>query len=132
MERGLMQLTFTPVESDDAEDCPIDLSSPEDVLIEVIMHDLAGSKTDWKNFSIESTTVINGKDEVTGAAEYERSYGFLDYTIQGLIDPPGEGWFVVVGVTGTYTRGDGWHTDDDMRFSHEAVRAATPEEIAEA
>jgi hypothetical protein len=128
-----MQLTLTPVESDDAEDCPIDLSSPEDVLIEVIMHDPAGSKTDWKNFSIESTTVINGKEGVTGAAEYEHSYGgFLDYTIQGLIDPPGEGWFVVQGMTGQFHRGDGWMTDDSMSFWHEGVRPATPEEIAEA
>lgn len=107
-----------------------DFSSPENVLIEVIMHDPAGPTDDWKNFGIESTTVISGKDDVTGAASYEKSYGgFLDYTIQDMIDPPGEGWFTIVGMTGSYTRGDGWMTDDDMDFYHEAVRPATEEEI---
>ncbi|QIG75734.1 hypothetical protein EVC20_163 [Rhizobium phage RHph_Y2_17_1] len=128
-----LELTRGADDSDTDEAERIDLSSPEDVLIEVIMHDPAGSKTDWKNFGIESTTVINGKEGITGAAEYENSYGgFLDYTIQGLIDPPGEGWFVVQGMTGQFHRGDGWMTDDDMSFWHEGVRPATPEEIAEA
>ncbi|AGC36166.1 hypothetical protein B7L88_gp122 [Rhizobium phage RHEph10] len=130
-----MQLAFTIAAAEETEEEPerIDLSSPEDVLIEVIMHDPAGSKTDWENFGIESTTVINGKEGITGAAEYERCYGTsLDYTIKDLIDPPGEGWFVVQGVTAKFHRGDGWTTDDDMSFWHEAVRPATPEEIAEA
>jgi hypothetical protein len=118
--------------ADDAAIEPVfEFSSPEDVLIEVIMHDLAGSKTDWKNFGIESTTIINGKEGVIGAAEYERTEGgFLDYTIKDMIDPPGEGWFVIVGVTATYHRGDGWMTDDNMSFEHQTVRPATPDEIA--
>ncbi|MBX5130769.1 hypothetical protein HJB53_30225 [Rhizobium lentis] len=130
-----MNITLQPAEADSADEAkPVfDFASPEDVLIEVIMHDPAGSKTDWKNFGIETTAVINTKDGVTGAASYEHDYGgFLDYTIQGLIDPPGEGWFVVHGITGQYHRGDGWMTDDDMRFDHQGVRPATPEEIAEA
>ncbi|TDW20458.1 hypothetical protein EV128_12588 [Rhizobium azibense] len=128
-----MELTFSPAQADDTEEEVIDLDSPEDVLIEVIMHDPAGSTTDWKNFGIETTTVIAGKEGVTGAASYEHSYGgFLEYTIQGLIDPPGEGWFVVHGITGQFHRGDGWMTDDDMSFWHQGVRPATPEEIAQA
>ena len=45
-----------------------------------------------------------------------------------LIDPPGEGFFVVEGMTGHYTRGDGWMTDDDMEFYFTGVRPATEED----
>lgn len=107
-----------------------DFNSPEDVLIEVI-EDLPNiGYGDWKGFSIDSCTVINGSEGVTGAASYERSYGgFLDYTIEGMIDFPGAGWFVVEGVTGEYVRGDGYTSDDDMRFYYKSVRPATEDEI---
>ncbi|OCP21949.1 MULTISPECIES: hypothetical protein [unclassified Ensifer] len=127
-----VKLELIPITDDaDTEDMKIfDFTSPENVLIEVVMHDPAGPTDKWTNFSIESTTVISGKEGVTGAAEYERCYGAgLDYTIQQIIDPPGEGWFVIVGMTGHYSRGDGWMTDDDMEFYHEAVRPAIEEEI---
>ncbi len=110
-----------------------DFNSPEDVLIEVIDDDDADlTLPNWKKHSIETCVVIRCEnDEVTGAASYEHSYGgFLDYTIEGMIDCPGPGWFVVEGVTGYYSKGDGWMTDDDMEFYHAGVLRATPEEIS--
>lgn len=123
---------FLEIEEEDGDNSkPIfDFSSPEDVLFEVVgPHDESGSRTDWRNFSIETCTIINFKEGVTGAASYDAEYGgFLDYTIQSMIDPPGEGWFVMVGITGEYHKGDGWVTDDDMTFDFKTVRPATEEE----
>lgn len=119
---------LTPIDQPDPDPEPIDFDSPEDVLIEVICNVDDVDKR-WQDHSIEIATVINGKDGVMGAASYEHSYGgFLDYTIQDLIDCPGAGWFVVEGVTGTYTKGDGWMTDDDLRFAYKSVRRATEDE----
>jgi hypothetical protein len=36
-----------------------------------------------------------------------------------MIDCPGEGWFIVHGVTAVFSKGDGWTTDDDMEFTCE-------------
>lgn len=108
-----------------------DFSSPEDVLIEVILNKPETGPPTWDAHSIETCTIIGCDDEVTGAASYEQSYGgFLDYTIDGMIECPGSGWFVVVGITGDYVKGDGWMTDDNMYFYHESVRPATEEEKA--
>ena len=104
-----------------------DFNSPEDVLIQIIadVEDIPS----WRDYHVEYATVINAKDGVTGAASYEQEYGgFLDYTMQDLIDCPGAGWWVVEGVTGVYTKGDWGFTDDDMRFSCKGVRPATAEE----
>lgn len=116
------------------DELPIKLDSPEDVLIEVVgPHDDNPANLKWDNWSVESCTVINGAENIMGAASYEQAYGsFLDYTIQGLIDCPGPGWFVVKDVTGSFTKGDGWMTDDNMDFYCGKVRPATPEEIAQA
>lgn len=122
-----MKLELIPVKDTDPEITTWDFSAPENVLIEVIMHDPA---TDWGSFGIESTSIIS-TSEVAGAASYELEHGFLDYTIQAMTNPPGEGWFVVEGVTAVYSRGDGWMTEDEMRFSHTGIRPATAEEIAE-
>lgn len=109
-----------------------DFTIPEDVLIEVVPFACIEAREGrWPGFSIESCTVIRGKTGVTGAASYEQSYGgFLDYVIEDLIECPGEGFFVVEGVTGNYTKGDGWMSDDDMSFDYKLVRPATPEDIA--
>lgn len=121
---------------EDDEPEKFDFSHPEDVLIEVIAEDKADQTLPtWGTFlhSIVSCTVLGERGEPSGAASYEQAYGcFLDYVIQDLIECPGEGWWVVVGVTGVYTRGDGWMTDDDLRFHCEGVRRATPEEITQA
>jgi len=100
-----------------------DFSTPEDVLIEVV------AKEDGYCW-ISTTSVINGADGTMGAASYESSYGFIEFTIEEMIDYPGIGWFVVEGVTADYLKGDGWSTDDDMRFYYTNIRPATPEEIA--
>lgn len=107
-----------------------DFSSPEDVLIEVICENEAHMGAPiWTDHFIDTATVINGKDGVTGAAGYEEAYGgFLDYTCRDLIDCPGEGWWVIEGVTGEYHRGDGYSTDDDMSFGCKGFRPATEEE----
>ena len=103
---------------------------PEDVLIEVVKNDNEGSEVDWKRYSIETTIVLGKRGEPNGAASYEQSYGFLDYTIEDLIECPGEGWFGVPNITGSYTRGDGYSSDDNMEFYQEGdVRPATDEEI---
>lgn len=123
---------LSPAEDSEApEPEKIRFNSPEDVLIEVVgPHDDDPENRKWENWSIESTTVIRGEAGVTGAASYEKSYGgFLDYTIEGLIEVPGEGWFIVEKVTAVYHRGDGWTTDDDMEFLCKGVRPATKEEI---
>lgn len=113
-----------------------DFNFPEDVLIEVIAEDHADQTLPhWGvgRHSIESCTVLGNIGDPNGAASYEQSYGgFLDYTIQDMIECPGEGWWVITGITGHYTRGDGWTTDDDMDFYHEGIRRANPDEIAAA
>lgn len=116
------------------DELPVDFNSPEDVLIDVAASaDADRTLPHWKFHSIESCAVIGGAENIMGAASYEQSYGsFLDYTIEGMIDCPGEGWFVVEGVTGAYHKGDGWMIDDDMDFYFVKVRPATPEEIAQA
>lgn len=112
----------------------IDLNSPEDVLIEVVgPHDDNTENKNWSNWSIESTTIINGQEGIIGAASYEDQYGgCLDYTIASLIDCPGAGWFVVPDVTAIYIRGDNWEIDDDMEFNCGEARPATAEEITQA
>lgn len=118
-----------PVE-DDTE--VFDFSSPETVIFEVIGPDesFVGPPS-WKQCFIEAVNVIDyANPNVTGAASYELSYsGFLDYTIQSLIDCPGEGWWVLENFTGYYSKGDGWMTDDNMEFYCGEVRRATPDEI---
>lgn len=110
-----------------------DFSSPEHVLIEVVEDGFnQHGYGEWKGRTIQTCAVIWSADNtVTGAASYEQSYGgFLDYTIEGMIDYPGEGWWVVENVTGYYSKGDGWMTDDNMDFYCGPVRPATPDEIA--
>jgi len=121
-----------PIEEKEYPKEVFDFNSPEHVLISVIDDEDADLTLPiWKKHTIEVCAVIwCENDDVTGAASYENSYGgFLDYTIEGMIDCPGPGWFVVENVTGYYHKGDGWHTDDDMDFYYTNVRRATPEEI---
>lgn len=109
-----------------------DFNSPEDVLIEVCQNDEGNQgRSHWSGWNIESCTIISGAEGVIGAASYEAEFGgFLNYTIMDLIDPPqAPGFYVVVGVTGVYHKGDGWTTDDDMDFYYKEVRPATADEI---
>jgi len=110
-----------------------DFSSLEDVLFEVSRNGEGNQgRSHWDGWNIERCAIIRGKEGVIGAATYETEFGgFLNYTIMDMIDPPqAEGFYVLVGVTGQYNKGDGWMTDDDMDFSHESVRPATAAEVA--
>jgi hypothetical protein len=109
----------------------IDLTSPEDVLTEIDYDGSTYEKFSWNGFAIVSTTIIGGDEEFMGAASYEQAYGsFLNYTIEDLIECPKRlGWFVVRGITGHYSKGDGWSTDDNMEFYYEYVQPATQKEI---
>ena len=123
---------LTAIEQDDPE--KIDLMSPEDVLIEIKASnpDFVGPLA-WNHASITTTMIINGVNGIMGAASYDACYGcFLNYTIENMIECPGQGWWVVTGMTGHYMRGDGWTTDDDMDFYYDGLRPATQEEIEQA
>ena len=124
---------LTAATGKDDEPEKIDFNSPEDVLIEVIEDSIRNKTGDWAGFMIDACTVLNGADGITGAASYEQAYGgFLDYTIEGMIDCPKKpGFYVVQGITAYYHKGDGYTTDDDMDFYFEAVRPATDEEAAQ-
>jgi hypothetical protein len=136
---GLLVSTASASEPEDDEDDRevFDFSHPEDVLILIDYRDIKTyERFSWNDWEVVETHIMthprwDGK-EVTGAASYEYGYGgFLNYTIEGMIEPPGEwGFYVVEDVTGVYTRGDGWTTDDDMDFYHGEVRPATNEEVA--
>lgn len=118
----------------DDEPEKIDLASPESVLFEVIADTVdASEKFSWNGFSIDNAVVLSGAEGITGAASYEVGYGCgLTYLVENLVECPGPGWWVVENVTGTFTHGDGWTTDDDMDFECGSIRPATPEEIASA
>jgi hypothetical protein len=129
-------MTPTPEEDDYRE--VFDFSHPEDVLVLIDHREIKTyERFRWNDWEVVETHVLTHPradgEEVIGAASYDAQYGgFLNYTIESMIDPPGEwGFYVVEDVTGVYTRGDGWMTDDDMDFYHGGVRPATPEEVAE-
>lgn len=109
----------------------LDFDHPEDVIVEVVgPHDDNPDNKNWYNWSIETAVVVNTSAGVIGAASYTQDYGgSLDYAIADIIDVPGNGWFVVEGVTGEFFRGDGWATDDSMNLYYAGVRAATVAEI---
>ena len=122
---------ITPTEGDDFEPS-YDFSHPEDVLIEVVF-----DPDRREGFFIETATVVNAHPTKSGAASYEiGESGLFDYTLLGMLSltdfSQGEGWYVLPNLTGFYTRGDGWMTDDDMQLYHGPVRPATADEIAQA
>lgn len=99
-------------------------SSPEDVLIEVWRDDIS--------IQVEIHDILSKDPNVTGAAQYEQVYGgFLNYVILDLIGKNSiqDGWWVVEGMTADYIRGDGYTSDDDMRFCYESLRPASEDEI---
>jgi hypothetical protein len=123
-------LDMTAIEEDIPEE-KFDFDSPEDVLIYVIEDQISNLNSEWKGWSIDGCTIIGTKENISGAASYEKAYGsFLDYTIADMIDcPKREGYFVVRGITGYYSRGDGYSTDDNMYFYFQYVQPATQKEI---
>lgn len=123
---------ITPMDDEPEIKEVFDFNCREAVLIEVVPDDSAYEKFDWLGWKVEWATIISSdNDEVSGAASHEQAYGgFLEYMIEGMVEcPKAAGWYVVEGVTGHYTRGDGWTTDDDMDYYYESMRPATAEEI---
>lgn len=112
-----------------------DFSYPEDVFIEVIFEgddEEEEKEKSWKNHVINffSVMTIPKNGNIVGAASYESIHGsFLDYTIHDLVECPGVGFFVVEGITGEAFKGDGYTTEDDMKFFCKGIRKATDEEI---
>lgn len=118
-----------------------DFTSPEDVLFEVTAEvdprlDDYGypqfRRSGWRRgFHVDYASVESDNPDVTGAASYADQYGgFLEYTVESLATCPNrEGFFILEGVTGHYSKGDGWTTDDDMDFDFEVERELTPEEV---
>lgn len=52
---------------------------------------------------------------------------WLDYHFRGEITEPG--WYVIEGVIGNISRGDGYSTDDDVDWECYPARKATEDEI---
>lgn len=100
-----------------------DFDSPEDVLFEI---------SDYGHKHVSETFVLCSEEGVVGAASYEEQYGgFLNYTIESMVDlSANPGWYVIENVTGFYAKGDGWEADDDIEFYCGDIRPATTEEIS--
>lgn len=114
---------------DEDQEEKYDFNAPEDVIIDVCEREEPVSGWGWKKY-IEDVQVIPRNDGVEGAASYDNCYGSLDYSIQDMCEePPAPGCYIVGGVTGVYTRGDGWSIDDDFELSCTGIRPATNEEI---
>ncbi len=120
-----VEIEYTFVDGHEEDDEKIDFNYPEDVIFEVINLDDTG-----KNRSIENHIVINNSN-ITGTATYEDSYGCcMDYHIDCILEyGTPDGVYVLVDVTGYWTKGDGWTTDDDLDVYYDHIRPATPEEI---
>lgn len=114
------------------EEEKFDFSKPENVFFYAIHDEQLKEHTyNKREFQIEELCVMN---PCNGAATYEQAYGAsLDYTVSDMIDDEikSDGFYVMEDVTGVYTRGDGWMTDDDMDFYCGKVRPATEAEIEE-
>lgn len=67
--------------------------------------------------------------EYEGSAFWIQEGQGFDYFLDEETEITGPGWYVLEGIIGTYTRGDGWEIDDDEDWEVGLVRAATEEEI---
>jgi hypothetical protein len=76
-------------------------------------------------------TEVLDYDNDTAVFWINEGVGF-EYFFDARIDFPGEGVWVINDITVSWTRGDGWSTDDDEDWDWGEIRPATPEEIATA
>lgn len=76
----------------------------------------------WPGLSVEEMQYEGG------SAEIENEGSFLEEAIESALEedtkPTHPGWWVMEGFYGTYTRGDGWTTDDDAEFECDVWRPA--------
>ena len=131
-------LGFTTTPDGDCLEPAIRFAHPEDVVFELV--NLGEHKICVGQYSIEEYAIITPPPEYTGdgspiegALTYERHYGCgMEYTLNSLLPKDLEsGFYVLEDVTGCYTRGDGWMTDDDLDIYPGDLRQATLDEIAE-
>jgi hypothetical protein len=119
---------LTPIETEDHEPV-IRFDAPETLLIECVRDE----KSNWGGLHVNYVTVMDGPDDCMGAAGFAISYyGLFEYVVMDLIEPPGEGWYVINDCTGSFSRGDGWTTDDDTEYYFGDIRPATRDEIQNA
>ena len=61
-----------------------------------------------------------------GSAAIEAEQGMLEDAVYSLLDPDlhSKGWWVMDGFYGTFIKGDGWTTDDDVHFECDEIRPA--------
>jgi hypothetical protein len=138
--------TFTILEDDEPEDFEevFILGQPRDYVI-FLTSDVAdgydiNSVPFEERYVIEEYYLAAWEDDDpkwVDMVEYECSHGngvhdlFLDrhYGILSEEDGVhGPGAYVVMGISGYFTLGDGYTTDDDCTMEYEGVRPATPEE----
>ena len=72
--------------------------------------------------------VVHGYDADSAVMWLEEGIG-IEYWINEDIEIWIPGWYVIEGVHGVYTRGDGWTTDDDEDWYYDEIRPATSEEV---
>lgn len=119
---------LAPIVSDDTFEPQYDLSTKEQILL----HVSPGGYT----FGLDVCQVFTPEGRNPGFASCEQDAGgALDYMLSLMLEADilaKEGYYVVEGATGIYTRGDGWEIDDDSDLDFESVRPATQEEIDQA
>lgn len=120
---------------DDEPDC--DYRVPGDVWFLLLPPEtlVNGNRVGW--------TVEPMNWDAGACPSYESTYGgFLDHAVQDLAegwlgrlreaDPDDDhraGFYVLEGMVGTFYKGDGWFTHDDIGFRATLLRRMTPEEI---
>lgn len=97
------------------------LSTPGRIFVEVfsIIHEKHKKSYDLEILDYDHDTAVFWLDEG----------GFPDYWIGDECDFETPGHYVIEGIAGDFYKGDGWMTDDDMRFHYESIRKATVDEI---
>lgn len=111
------ELILMPSKAD--EEPSYDMSQEEDLLVEL------------DDGNVAYVTIIS---DTSGWCSCERDYGELAYMVEQACEfPDRDGYYVIEGCTGRYTRGAGWMTDDDddADFYPGTIRPATTDEIAQ-
>jgi hypothetical protein len=102
---------------------PPSYSDPGWILVEIITTGLL-KDGGWHDYEL-------GETATDGAAfwivEEEGLEHWLDGHLRGEITDPG--WYVIEDVIGTFSRGDGYSTDDDVDWEFASPRKATEDEI---